>query len=119
MGSSTGSAPVIDGVIDGVALLYADDELYGIAVRHHHERMDGMGYPDGLVGEEIPFLSRIIAVADAFDGAQICDDPSSTTLAFACFVNCSIQLSRPPLIAAIWKALARPLKDSARASEMA
>lgn len=37
------------------------------AVRHHHERFDGSGYPDGLAGEEIPILSRIIAVADAYD----------------------------------------------------
>lgn len=34
---------------------------------HHHERWDGTGYPDGLAGEDIPFLSRIMAVADAFD----------------------------------------------------
>ncbi len=32
-------------------------------VRHHHERVDGGGYPDGLVDEDIPVLSRIIAVA--------------------------------------------------------
>ena len=36
-------------------------------LRHHHERYDGRGYPDGLEGENIPFLSRIISVADAFD----------------------------------------------------
>jgi putative nucleotidyltransferase with HDIG domain len=36
-------------------------------VRHHHERVDGHGYPDGLVGAEIPLLSRIIAVADAYN----------------------------------------------------
>lgn len=36
-------------------------------IRGHHERMDGHGYPDGLVGEEIPLLARIICVADAFD----------------------------------------------------
>ncbi len=36
-------------------------------IRHHHERMDGKGYPDGLKGEEIPFLARIITVADSFD----------------------------------------------------
>ncbi len=36
-------------------------------IRHHHERWDGNGYPDGLKGEEIPLLSRIITVADAFD----------------------------------------------------
>jgi len=36
-------------------------------VRHHHERWDGKGYPDGLKGEEIPLGARILAVADAFD----------------------------------------------------
>jgi len=38
-----------------------------VAVRAHHERWDGSGYPDGLEGEQIPLLGRIIAVADAFD----------------------------------------------------
>jgi len=37
------------------------------AVRHHHERWDGTGYPDGLKGEEIPFLARVLAVADTYD----------------------------------------------------
>ena len=36
-------------------------------VKYHHERVDGRGYPCGLKGEEIPFLARIISVADAFD----------------------------------------------------
>ena len=36
-------------------------------VRHHHERIDGEGYPDGVHGDEIPLLSRIIAVADAYN----------------------------------------------------
>jgi len=36
-------------------------------VRHHHERWDGKGYPDGLKGEEIPLGARILAVADTFD----------------------------------------------------
>jgi putative nucleotidyltransferase with HDIG domain len=36
-------------------------------VRHHHERWDGSGYPDGLKGEVIPFGARILAVADSFD----------------------------------------------------
>lgn len=36
-------------------------------VRHHHERLDGNGYPDGLAGEEIPYLARVMCVADAYD----------------------------------------------------
>lgn len=36
-------------------------------VVYHHEKWDGTGYPDGLVGEEIPFFARIIAIADAYD----------------------------------------------------
>ncbi len=36
-------------------------------VRHHHERMDGTGYPAGLRGEQIPLGARIIAIADAID----------------------------------------------------
>jgi len=44
------------------------------AIRHHHERWDGTGYPDGLAGHAIPVLSRIIAIADAYD-AMIHDRP--------------------------------------------
>lgn len=36
-------------------------------IKHHHERIDGKGYPDGLKGEEIPILARILHVADSFD----------------------------------------------------
>ena len=36
-------------------------------VRHHHERWDGNGYPDGLAGDEIPLLARIVAVADSIE----------------------------------------------------
>ncbi|HEX4951095.1 MAG TPA: HD domain-containing phosphohydrolase, partial [Blastocatellia bacterium] len=39
-------------------------------VRHHHERWDGEGYPDGLRGEDIPLTARILAVADSFDAAR-------------------------------------------------
>jgi putative nucleotidyltransferase with HDIG domain len=37
------------------------------AVRHHHERYGGEGYPGGLIGKEIPLMARILAIADAFD----------------------------------------------------
>jgi putative nucleotidyltransferase with HDIG domain len=43
-------------------------------VRHHHERMDGQGYPDGLTAGEIPLLARVLAVADAYD-AMTSDRP--------------------------------------------
>ena len=50
-------------------ILKASPDLWNISqgVRSHHERLDGSGYPDGLKGEEIPILGRIIAVADVFD----------------------------------------------------
>ena len=43
-------------------------------VRHHHERVDGQGYPDGLSGDEIPMIARILAVADAYN-AMTSDRP--------------------------------------------
>jgi hypothetical protein len=43
-------------------------------VRHHHERIDGHGYPDGIVASDIPMISRIIAVADAYN-AMTSDRP--------------------------------------------
>lgn len=42
-------------------------ERIAVIVRHHHERWDGSGYPDGLSGEAIPLGSRIIALADSID----------------------------------------------------
>jgi HD-GYP domain-containing protein (c-di-GMP phosphodiesterase class II) len=44
-----------------------EGNLIAEAVRHHHERIDGRGYPDGLAGEAIPVLSRIVAIADTYD----------------------------------------------------
>jgi putative nucleotidyltransferase with HDIG domain len=60
----------------GERILTNVDDYAEIAtiVRHHHERVDGQGYPDGLVADEIPLLSRIIAVADAYN-AMTSDRP--------------------------------------------
>ena len=41
-------------------------ETVRAGVRHHHERWDGTGYLDGLAGEDIPLIARIVAIADAF-----------------------------------------------------
>jgi HD-GYP domain-containing protein (c-di-GMP phosphodiesterase class II) len=63
-------------VVIGEGILARVEDYSEIAaiVRHHHERVDGNGYPDGLRGDEIPLLARIIAVADAYD-AMTSDRP--------------------------------------------
>jgi putative nucleotidyltransferase with HDIG domain len=60
----------------GERILSKVDDYADIAriVRHHHERVDGLGYPDNLEKEEIPLLSRIISVADAYN-AMTSDRP--------------------------------------------
>jgi HD-GYP domain-containing protein (c-di-GMP phosphodiesterase class II) len=60
----------------GERILKNVDDYTEIAsiVRHHHERVDGNGYPDRLEGEAIPLLARIIAVADAYN-AMTSDRP--------------------------------------------
>jgi putative nucleotidyltransferase with HDIG domain len=60
----------------GERILRNVDDYAEIAeiVRHHHERVDGNGYPDRLEGDEIPLLARIIAVADAYN-AMTSDRP--------------------------------------------
>jgi HD-GYP domain-containing protein (c-di-GMP phosphodiesterase class II) len=50
-----------------LAAALEDGATVALAVRHHHERYDGRGYPDGLAGEAIPILARIVAIADAYD----------------------------------------------------
>jgi HD-GYP domain-containing protein (c-di-GMP phosphodiesterase class II) len=53
----------------GVGILTPVEEMESAlpVVKHHHERYDGRGYPDGLEGEDIPLIARIVSVADAFD----------------------------------------------------
>lgn len=56
--------------------IMASTELDGsrqaaLAIRHHHEQFDGLGYPDGLAGKNIPICSRIISVADCYDAMAV------------------------------------------------
>lgn len=53
-------------LLDGIEEEHFIQTAFNIA-RHHHERWDGHGYPDGLKGEEIPLEARIMAVADVYD----------------------------------------------------
>ncbi|HPO27701.1 MAG TPA: HD-GYP domain-containing protein, partial [Petrotogaceae bacterium] len=56
----------------GYEVLNKSDQLKDVAVyiKHHHERWDGNGYPDGLKEEGIPLISRIIAIADSWDAMR-------------------------------------------------
>jgi putative two-component system response regulator len=52
---------------------YADNHFIGMGIEialYHHERWDGKGYPDGLVGRNIPLSARIMAVADCYDALR-------------------------------------------------
>jgi len=64
-------------ILEAVPLL---KEMAGAGLMHH-ENVDGSGYPDGLKGEEIPLLGRIVSVADAFD-AMTTDRPYSKAMTF-------------------------------------
>lgn len=54
---------------EGIAIIKPVSSLQSIIplIAHHHERYDGKGYPDGLKGDEIPFLARVLTVVDSFD----------------------------------------------------
>ena len=72
----------------GAQLAQIMPELAALAtlIRHHHERWDGSGYPAKLQGEEIPYLSRVLAVADAFEsmtGMRLHRDPLTREEALA------------------------------------
>ncbi len=61
-------------VVGGAMLAHSGFEIEADWVRHHHERLDGRGYPDGLAAAEIPLEARIIFVADSFE-AMTSDRP--------------------------------------------
>jgi len=52
---------------DGLCRTVRSFEAVRPIVRHHHERLDGRGYPDGLMGDDIPLLAQIVSIVDVFD----------------------------------------------------
>lgn len=79
---------------------------YSAIVRSHHERVDGRGYPDGLLGEEIPYEARVIAVADAFHAMTIWraySPPLAPAQALAELTNCSGTQFEPEYVEAFVK----------------
>ncbi len=85
-------------------------------ILHHHERLDGSGYPLGLVGEQIPLESRIILVADAFE-AITADRPyrqhRSPEVALAELTRCSGTQFDPVCVEALRRCVASELREAA------
>jgi HD-GYP domain-containing protein (c-di-GMP phosphodiesterase class II) len=85
-------------------------------ILHHHERLDGSGYPLGLVGEQIPLESRIILVADAFE-AITADRPyrqhRSPGVALAELTRCSGTQFDPVCVEALRRCVASELREAA------
>lgn len=97
--------------IRSARILIGVDEYRDIVpmVRAHHERFDGNGYPDGLIGTEIPLEARIIAVADAYDAMTV-QRPYRTTLsaeeAVEELIRCSGSQFDPDVVMAFVKDVA-------------
>jgi len=98
-----------------------DSELVA-GVRHHHERFDGSGYPDGLRGTQIPLVARAMCVVDCYD-AMSCERPYRRALNYR---QCLAELRRcsgaqfdPEMVAAFLRALQRLRRRRARVDALA
>ena len=98
------------------------DEALVAGVRHHHERFDGKGYPDGLAGDAIPLVARAMCVVDCYD-AMSCQRPYRPALSYR---QCLAELRRcsgtqfdPEMVTAFLPALAHLRKRRARVATMA
>ena len=89
----------------------ADLEPYKKYVRAHHERYDGFGYPDGLKGESIPLISRIIFVADTFD-AMTSDRPYRKGLSIETTIDELIKCSGTQFDPMIVETFIRVIKEN-------
>jgi len=98
-----------------------DEELVA-GVRHHHERFDGGGYPDGLAGEAIPTIARAMCVVDCYD-AMSCQRPYRHALSYG---ECLAELTRcrgtqfdPAMVKAFRRVLQRLKRQRARVLQLA
>ena len=98
------------------------DEGLVAGVRHHHERFDGSGYPDGLRGAEIPLVARAMCVVDCYD-AMSCERPYRRALSYRQCLNelrrCSGTQFDPEMVAAFLRALRRLQKRRALVTRLA
>lgn len=86
--------------------------------RHHHERYDGTGYPDGLIGDEIPLAARILAVADTYT-ALTAERPHRVEYDFAHAVSAIVGESGSafdPRVVAAFKSIGEALRDFPRSA---
>ncbi|MEV6109434.1 HD-GYP domain-containing protein [Streptomyces sp. NPDC051940] len=80
------------------------------AILHHHERLDGRGYPHGLVGDDIPEFARVVAVADAFDAMTSTRSYSrarEVSVALAELERCAGRQFDPRMVHALVRAIGR------------
>ncbi|MGC4117544.1 MAG: HD-GYP domain-containing protein [Myxococcales bacterium] len=88
-------------------------------VRNHHERWDGMGYPDKLAGESIPFVARIVAVADTWDALtskRPYQDPMTTEQALKVMENLKNKALDPKVVDALARVVLRKREKGDRVS---
>jgi putative nucleotidyltransferase with HDIG domain len=98
--------------VDGAAILSKAPSLhkYILPVRHHHERFDGSGYPDGLEGKDIPLFAAIISITDTYD-AMTSDRPYRTARTdeetLQELISCAGKQLDPDLVAAFLRVIER------------
>lgn len=103
----------------GAAIL---EEISGMAdvaevVRHHHERWDGRGYPDGLAAQQIPYMSRILAVADATEAmcaSRRYRQPLSPSEVLSELKRCSGTQFDPAIVERTWDVLVETVQTWCR-----
>jgi putative nucleotidyltransferase with HDIG domain len=109
--------------IQGVNMIQhiASLQEYLPIVRHHHERLDGKGYPDGLKGENIPLLARIVCIADAFDAMtskRVYRSNMPFQTALEELVRCSGTQFDPDLVAVFVKIIPEKYPDFKRSARL-